>query len=117
MQKLSLVRGIFYFSLLIVFFLSVVNANDIPRFNALSFISDKFIHFLIYFYLAYLALLCRFTMHSYLVVLTIFTFGLFIEFIHFFHPYRLFEYLDLLANLIGVTIALLIFELKNNKSY
>jgi VanZ family protein len=44
-------------------------------------------------------------------------YGLFIEFIHFFHPYRFFEYLDLLANLIGVTIALLIFELKNNKSY
>ena len=56
MQKLSLVRGIFYFSLLIVFFLSVVNANDIPRFNALSFISDKFIHFLIYFYLAYVGI-------------------------------------------------------------
>lgn len=117
MQKISVAKTIFFFSLLIVFILSIVNANEIPRFKDLSLLSDKFVHFLIYFYLAYLALLCRFTMHNYLVVLTIFTFGLFIEFIHFFHPYRLFEYLDLLANLIGVTIALLIFELKNNKSY
>ena len=117
MQKISVAKTIFFFSLLIVFILSIVNANKIPRFDDLSLLSDKLVHFLIYFYLVYLALLCRFTMHKYLVVLTIFTFGLFIEFIHFFHPYRLFEYLDLLANLIGVTIALLIFELKNNKSY
>ena len=32
-------------------------------------------------------------------------------------PYRYFEYLDLLANSIGVTIALLIFRLKSNLSY
>ena len=113
MQKLSLVRGIFYFSLLIVFFLSVVNANDIPRFNSLSFILDKFIHFLIYFYLAYVGLSCKFRIPDYLVVFIIFIFGLFIEIIHFYHPYRFFEYFDLLANLIGVTIALLIGRLKN----
>ena len=117
MQKISVAKIILYFSLLIVFILSIVNANEIPRFKDLSLLSDKLIHFFIYFYLAYLALLCRFTLYNYLVVLIIFIFSLFIEFIHFFHPYRLFEYLDLLANLIGVTIALLIFELKSNKSY
>lgn len=113
MQKLPIVRGIFYFSLLIVFFLSVVNANDIPRFNALSFISDKFIHFLIYFYLAYVGLSCKFRIPDYSVAFMIFIFGLFIEIIHFYHPYRFFEYFDLLANLIGVTIALLVGRLKN----
>lgn len=117
MQKISVAKTILYFSLLIIFILSIVSADEIPRFKDLSLLSDKLVHFLIYFYLAYLALLSRFTLHNYLVVLIIFIFGLFIEFIHFFHPYRFFEYLDLLANLIGVTIALLIFELKNNKSY
>jgi VanZ family protein len=117
MQKISAAKTILYFSLLIVFILSIVNANEIPRFKDLSSLSDKLFHFLLYFYLAYLALLCRFIVDNYLVVLKIFIFGLFIEIIHFFHPYRFFEYLDLLANLIGVTIALLIFELKNNKSY
>jgi len=117
MQNIPVVRLIFYFSLLVIFILSIVNANEIPRLKGLSFVSDKIVHFLIYFYLAYVGLLCKFAMRNYLIVLLIFTFGLFIEFIHFFHPYRFFEYLDLLANLIGVTIALLIFELKNNKSY
>jgi VanZ family protein len=112
MQKLPIVRGIFYFSLLIVFFLSVVNANDIPRFNALSFISDKFIHFLTYFYLTLLGLFSRFNVNELFVVMSIFIFGLIIELIHYFHPYRYFEYFDLLANLIGVTIALQIFRLK-----
>jgi VanZ family protein len=113
MQKSQIARVIFYFSLLCVFFLSVVNANDIPRFNALSFISDKFIHFIIYFYLAYLGLLCKFRISDYSVVFMVFIFGLFIEIIHFYHPYRFFEYFDLLANLIGVTIALLVGRLKN----
>ena len=117
MQNITVVRLIFYFSLLIIFILSVVNADLIPRFKGLSFVSDKIVHFLMYFYLAYAGLLCKFAIRNYLTVLVILTFGLFIEFIHFFHPYRFFEYLDLLANLIGVTIALLIFELKNNKSY
>ena len=79
MQKISAAKTILYFSLLIVFILSIVSADEIPRFKDLSLLSDKLVHF--------------------------------------FHPYRFFEYLDLLANLIGVTIALLIFELKNNKSY
>jgi len=47
--------------------------------------------------------------------MNIFIFGLIIELIHYFHPYRYFEYFDLLANLIGVTIALQIFRLKKFK--
>ena len=113
MKKLPIVRGIFYFSSLLVFFLRVVNANDIRIFSALSFISDKFIHFLIYFYLGYVGLLCKFKISDYFIVSAVFAFSLFIEVIHFYHPYRLFEYFDLLANLIAVTIALLISRLKN----
>ena len=106
-------RVIFYFSLLIVFSLSVVNADDIPKFNSLSLLSDKLIHLLIYAYLSYVGFMCKFQISNLTLAFYIFMFGAFIELIHFFHPYRYFEYFDLLANLFGVTIAFLINKLKS----
>tara|TARA_B100001094_G_scaffold293843_1_gene314004 strand:- start:1259 stop:1696 length:438 start_codon:yes stop_codon:yes gene_type:complete len=119
-QNLSMkyqTRLLFFISLCTVFYLSLVPSSNIPNFASLSLISDKLVHALIYFYLAYIGLLCRFGISKITIVLLIFGIGLIIEIIHHFHPYRLFEYLDLLANLIGVTIALLIFRIKNNISY
>ena len=106
-------RILFYVSILVIFLLSIVNASNIPAFNSLSFISDKFVHGAIYLYLTLLGSACSFKRSNYFVASSIFFFGALIEIIHFFHPYRFFEYFDLLANLIGVTIALLIFRLKN----
>ena len=106
-------RLIFYFSLLIVFILSTVNANDILRFNSLSMSSDKLVHLLIYAYLCYVGFTCRFKISNLTLASYIFLFGAFIELLHYFHPNRYFEYLDLLANLFGVTIALLINKLKS----
>ena len=106
-------RLTFYFSLLIVFILSTINANDIPKFNSLSMLSDKLVHILIYTYLCYLGLICKFKISNLILAFYIFLFGAFIEVIHYFHPYRYFEYFDLLANLFGVTIALLINKLKS----
>ena len=106
-------RILFYVSILVIFLLSIVNAINIPAFNSLSFISDKFVHGAIYFYLTLLGLVCSFKRSNYFVASNIFFFGAFIEIIHFFHPYRFFEYFDLLANLFGVTIALLINKLKS----
>ena len=108
----ALIRFIFLISILVVFYLSIVSASEIPHFAILSFISDKFVHALIYFYLTLLGLFSRFNVNDLFIVISIFMFGLIIELIHYFHPYRYFEYFDLLANLIGVTIALLIFKLK-----
>ena len=105
-------RLIFYFSLLIVFILSTVNANVIPRFNSLSMLSDKIVHLSIYAYLCFIGFMCKFTIYNVTLVIYIFLFGAFIELIHYFHPNRYFEYFDLLANLFGVTIALLINKLK-----
>ena len=85
--------------------------------DVLSFYLDKLAHALIYFYLGYIGLFCRFRISPLTVTLLIFGFGLMVEIIHYYHPYRFFEYLDLLANLIGVTIAFLIFKIKNNISY
>ena len=106
-------RVIFYFSLLIVFSLSIVNADDIPKFNSLSLLSDKLVHLLIYAYLSYVGFMCKFQISNLTLAFYIFIFGAFIELIHLFHPYRYFEYFDLLANLFGVTIAFLINKLKS----
>ena len=112
-----LVRILFISSLFLVFLLSIVNASDIPTFYNLSFNTDKVVHGIIYFYLAYLGFLCQFKLSNLSIAILVFMYGLFIEIIHLFHPYRFFEYFDLLANLIGVTIALLLIRLKNNKAY
>ena len=110
-------RVLFISSLFAVFLLSIVNASDIPTFYNLSFDADKVVHGIIYFYLAYLGFLCKYKLSDLSLAIFVFIFGLLIEIIHLFHPYRFFEYFDLLANLIGVTIALLLIRLKNNKAY
>ena len=114
---MQLSRLIFFSSLLVVFILSTLNASDIPRFNSLSILSDKLVHSLIYAYLTYVGFICKFKISNLTLAFYIFLFGAFIELIHYYHPYRYFEYFDLLANLIGVTIALLIFRLKNKINY
>ena len=96
-----------------MFSLSVVNADDIPKFNSLSLLSDKLVHLLIYAYLSYVGFMCKFQISNLTLAFSIFIFGAFIELIHFFHPYRYFDYFDLLANLFGVTIAFLINKLKS----
>ena len=106
-------RLIFYFSLLLVFVLSTVNADDIPKFNSMSMLSDKLVHLFIYAYLCYIGFVCRFKISNLNLAIYIFLFGAFIELIHYFHPNRYFEYFDLLANLFGVTIALVINKLKS----
>ena len=108
-----IIRILFYVSILVIFLSSIVNAANMPAFNYLLFISDKFVHGAIYLSLTLLGLACSFKRSNYFVASNIFFFGALIEIIHFFHPYRFFEYFDLLANLFGVTIALLINKLKS----
>ena len=96
-----------------MFLLSVVNADDIPKFNSLSLLSDKLVHLLMYAYLSYVGFMCKFQISNLTLAFYIFIFGAFTELIHLFHPYRYFEYFDLLANLFGVTIAFLINKLKS----
>ena len=114
---INLIRILFYVSLLLVSYLSLVNASEIPYFESMSFISDKFVHSLIYFYLAILGILSKFRFNDLKVVALIFLFGACIELIHYCHPHRLFEFFALLANLIGVTIAFLVFRVKNKLTY
>ena len=114
---LALIRIVFSVSIIIIFCLSVVNASEIPNIARLSFVSDKVIHAFIYFYLTLLGLFSRFNISELSMVIIIFMFGSVIEVIHYFHPYRYFEIADLIANLIGILAAILIFNKKNHIRY
>ena len=108
----KLYRSIFYLSLLIVFYLSLVPAAAIPYIAALDFLSDKLIHAVIFLFLSFVGLKCHFNISKTFLLIMIFSFGFTIEVIHYYHPYRFFEIADLIANLIGILIALVIFNKK-----
>ena len=104
---------IFFLSIFVIFYFSVVPAFTIPNIAALSFLTDKAIHFLIFLYLSSIGLLSRFEFSNIYLLIAIFSFGLLIEIIHFYHPYRYFEFADLAANSLGILLASLIFQKKD----
>ena len=108
----KLYRSIFFSSTLTVFILSIVPAAAIPNVAALDFLSDKLIHALTFFVLSFVGLKCDFNISKMFVLILIFSFGFAIEVIHYYHPYRFFEIADLLANVIGILAALVIFNKK-----
>jgi len=93
-------------------YFSVIPASSIPNIAALSFLTDKMIHTLIFLYLSFIGLNCYFNLSKIFLLGLVFTFGLVIEIIHFYHPYRFFEIADLVSNLIGILFALFIFNKK-----
>ena len=94
-------------------YFSAVPASSIPNIAALSFLTDKMIHALIFLYLSFVGLNFYFDISKLMLLGMIFSFGLVIEIIHFYHPYRFFEIPDLIANLIGILLALIIFNKKS----
>ena len=104
---------IFFLSIFVIFYFSVIPAFDIPNIASLSFLTDKAIHFLIFLYLSSIGLLSRFKFSNIYLLIAIFSFGLFIEIIHFYHPYRYFEFADLAANSLGILLASFIFQKKD----
>ena len=111
MKKLYRIN--FFLSLLLVMYFSAVPASSIPNIAALSFLTDKMIHALVFLYLSFIGLNCYFDISKLMLLGMIFSFGLVIEIIHFYHPYRFFEIPDLIANLIGILLALVIFNKKS----
>jgi VanZ family protein len=92
---------------------SIVPASSIPNIAALSYITDKMIHALIFLYISIIGLNCYFNISKLFLLGLIFSFGLLIEIIHFYPPYRYFEIADLISNLVGILIALIIFNKKS----
>ena len=107
-----LYRLTFSLSLLIVFYLSIVPAAAIPYIAALDFLSDKLIHAVIFLFLSFVGLKCHFNISKIFLLVMVFSFGFTIEVVHYYHPYRFFEIADLIANLIGILVALVIFNKK-----
>ena len=107
-----LYKVIFFLSLILIMYFSILPASSIPNIAALSFLTDKMIHALIFLYLSFIGLNSYFNISNLWLLVLIFLFGLVIEIIHFYHPYRFFEILDLIANLIGILLALAIFNKK-----
>ena len=114
MKRVLWARIALVFSLIVVFIFSIVPASFIPNIAAFEYLTDKLIHGIIYFYLAVLIFLSKFRLSNIKNFSLLFIFGFFIEIIHHFHSYRYFEVGDLLANLIGIYIAYLIFKKNSN---
>ena len=102
-------RGTFFISIILIFYLSLIPASELEFFNALSFIGDKISHGIIFFYIALLGMFCNFKIKNHILIAIIFSFGLTIEIVHYFHPFRYFELADLLANFLGIILARLIY--------
>ena len=102
-------RGTFFISIILIFYLSLIPASKLEFFHALSFIGDKISHGVIFFYIALLGMFCNFKIEYYILMAIIFSLGLTIEIIHYFHPYRYFECADLLANSFGIILARVIY--------
>ena len=113
MQRYSkFFRVIFFVSIALVAYFSIISANKIPYIAALSFISDKLLHFIIFLSLSILGLFSNFKISNFIFLTLIFCFGLTIEVIHYHHPNRYFEIADLIANFVGILIASFIFKKK-----
>ena len=103
-------RGTFFISIILIFYLSLIPASELEFFNTLSFIEDKISHGVIFFYIALLGMFCNFKIKNYILMSIIFSFGLTIEIVHYFYPYRYFEWADLLANFLGIILARTIYK-------
>ncbi len=96
-----------FFSLSILFiFLSILSVDTFNNSIFASGLIDKFLHFFAFFALTTLGLLSKFKIKTLLMIALLIILGIFLEIIHFFHPYRVFELLDIVANMLGVLAGL-----------
>ena len=104
----NLYRLLFASSILGLMILSIAPLSDLDTLS----LNDKLIHIVAFLYLGIISILSKFEIDKiYLFILLIF-YGLLIEIAQTFLPYRYFEINDLLADLIGVTIAFGFFRIK-----
>ena len=108
---IAVFRVTFFLSIILIFYLSLLPASKLSYFSALSFVGDKISHSIIFFYISILGMLCNLKIKNMYLLFLIFLFGLLIEIIHYFHPNRYFEFEDLLANLLGIILARIIYFL------
>ena len=104
----NLYRLLFASSILGIMILSTAPLLDLK----VSSFNDKLLHIIAFLYLAIISILSKFEIDKIYLFILLISYGLLIEIAQTFLPYRYFEINDLLADLIGVTIAFGFFRIK-----
>ena len=104
----NLYRLLFAGSIIGIMLLSIAPLSDL---GVASF-NDKALHIIAFLYLAIISILSKFELDKIYLFILLISYGLLIEIAQTFLPYRYFEINDLLADLIGVTIAFGFFRIK-----
>jgi VanZ family protein len=104
----NLYRLLFAGSILGIMLLSIAPLSElgVPSFN------DKLFHIISFLYLGIISILSKFNIDKIYLFILLISYGLLIEIAQSFLSYRYFEINDLLADLIGVTIAFGFFRIK-----
>ena len=104
----NLYRLLFASSILGLMILSIAPLSDLDTLS----LNDKLIHIVAFLYLGIISILSKFEIDKIYLFILLISYGLLIEIAQTFLPYRYFEINDLLADLIGVTIAFGFFRIK-----
>ena len=94
--------------LIVVFLLSLLSLDQGPGIN------DKFIHFSAYGFIAFIGLLASKKSAKSLLIVMLIAFGVIIECLQGFSGLRNFEYMDIIANSLGVFRGLFLYFLSRN---
>ena len=100
-------RVIFLVSLVII---SILAIQEIDL-QSSSVISDKFLHFSCFFYLALVGWLARILHKELSLYVIVLAYGILIEIVQIYIPYRSFEFLDIFADLTGIIAATFLINL------
>tara|TARA_B100000427_G_scaffold131785_1_gene109639 strand:+ start:135 stop:488 length:354 start_codon:yes stop_codon:yes gene_type:complete len=111
--SINILRITFYFYVAIIFYLYLRPITELPQQDIFS---DKHLHFIVFFVLGYIAQMISYrNKRSIFEVSFSLLIATFIEFIHAFIPFRSFEILDGLFNIIGCTTAIFIVYIYKRK--
>ncbi|WP_457569029.1 VanZ family protein [Desulfurobacterium sp.] len=94
------VKTLFFLSILIIYLLSVMPAQDLPPTN------DKLNHIAAFCYLSFLG---SFSFKMGRLFLMLFIYGIFIEFTQFFIPGRYCDWKDVVADVVGILTGLILY--------
>ena len=80
--------------------------------SSLDILNDKVIHFTAYLVLSFLVFTASLTFNRVLLLTGLVSLGVLIEFLQYISGLRNFEYMDIIANTLGVLVGFLIFKIR-----
>ena len=100
-------RILLVISILVISFLAISETNPTSQ----NFIDDKLLHFLCFAYLTLIFKLTQFIQQDFWLYVIVLAYGILIEIVQMYLPYRSFEFLDILADFMGILFASLFLKL------